>query len=369
VKFLRVPITEAAGCVLAHNVHDARDRCLFKKGALLSTRDIARIMSLGRDFVYVAKLEPGDIGEDEAARRIAAAVTGPGTFSPGAATGRANVKAATAGLLRINVEAIHYLNDIDDGITVATLSTCSCVRASQMVATIKIIPFAVSQNGVEEVERFAGTVAPILTVTALPARKVGLIVTAFMALPQKDHRDRDDQASRLESRVTNSTRESLCLTATDQSQHELIAAEFAPALLMRLERLGSSLHRQDFAEHEVEAIARAIGSQLAAGCEMILIVGMTAIIDRHDVVPSAIEMAGGVVEHFGVPVDPGNLLLVAYRGSVPILGVPGCARSPKTNAFDLVLPRLLAGERITRRDLVRLGHGGLLEKTHGSYHK
>jgi molybdenum cofactor cytidylyltransferase len=118
----------------------------------------------------------------------------------------------------------------------------------------------------------------------------------------------------------------------------------------------------DFAEHEVADIASAIRRQLLAGCEMIIIVSMTAIIDRHDVVPMAIEQAGGVVEHFGVPVDPGNLLVLGYAGPVPIIGAPGCVRSPKTNAFDLVLPRLLAGEQISRRDLVQLGHGGLLEE-------
>lgn len=326
MKFLRVPISEAAGGVLAHNVIDAEGRHILKKGELLSDRHLGKLAEYGRYSVYIAKLEADDIGEDEAARRVAAAVAGPGVFSPHAATGRANLKATTAGLLRINVEAINRLNEIDDGITVATLATHAFVRASQMVATVKIIPFAVAQSAVQAVEKYSRTAAPIISVQALPARKVGLIVTAH------------------------------------QNQHQRIAAEFAPALHARLERLGSAITQTDFAEHEIADIAPAIRRQLAAGHEMILIVSMTAIIDRHDVVPAAIERASGGVEHFGVPVDPGNLLLIGYAGSVPIIGAPGCVRSPKINAFDLVLPRLLAGERITRRDLVGLGHGGLLEE-------
>ncbi|MGH7601892.1 MAG: molybdopterin-binding protein, partial [bacterium] len=245
---------------------------------------------------------------------------------PHAATGRANLKAAIAGLLRINVEAVDHLNEIDDGITVATLATHAFVRTAQMVATVKIIPFAVPQSAVQTLEEYTRTAESIISVQALPARKVGLIVT------------------------------------THQDQHQRIAAEFAPALQARLEQLGSAITRTDFAEHEIADIASAIRQQLAAGHEMILIVSMTAIIDRHDVVPMAIAQGSGVVVHFGVPVDPGNLLLIGYAGSVPIIGVPGCVRSPKINAFDLVLPRLLAGERITRHELVRLGHGGLLEE-------
>jgi molybdenum cofactor cytidylyltransferase len=326
MKFLRVPISEAAGGVLAHNVIDAEGRRILKKGELLSDRHLGKLAACGRDFVYVAQLDAGDIGEDEAARRVATAVAGPGVFSPHAATGRANLKAMTAGLLRVNVEAIADLNQIDDGIMVATLVTHSFVRAAQMVATVKIIPFAVAQSAVQAVEEYSRSVTPIISVRALPARKVGLIVTAH------------------------------------QNQHQRIAAEFTSALQTRLERLGSTIIQTDFAEHEIADIALMIQRQLAAGHEMILIVSMTAIIDRHDMVPMAIAQAGGVVEHFGVPVDPGNLLLLGYAGFVPIIGAPGCVRSPKINAFDIVLLRLLAGERITRRDLVRLGHGGLLEE-------
>ena len=331
MKFLRVPIAEATGCVLAHNMFDAAGRRLFKKGDLLTAPHLERLLALGRHEIYVAQIEGSDIGENEAARRIAAAVAGDGVFSPGVATGRANLKATAPGLLRINVDAVNHLNEIDDGITVATLPAFSVVRAKQMVATVKIIPFAVPQAAVETIETFCRHCPSIIRVQALLPRRVGLIVSAHQ------HRG-------------------------DGNQHERIAAEFAPALQTRLEKLGSAITQKNFAEHEPVEMAQAIRAQLAAGSEMILLVSMTAIIDRHDVAPAAIEMSGGAVEHFGVPVDPGNLLLVGYHGATPIVGVPGCARSPKINAFDLVLPRLLAGDRLMRRELVRLGHGGLLEE-------
>lgn len=173
MRFLRLPISQAAGSVLAHNVTDAEGRRILKKGELLSDRNLGKLTAGGRDFVYVAQFAADDVGEDEAARRVAAAVAGPGVFSPHAATGRANLKATTAGLLRVNVEAIDDLNQIDDGITVATLVTHSFVRAAQMVATVKIIPFAVAQRAVQAVEEYSRTAAPIISIQALPARKVG----------------------------------------------------------------------------------------------------------------------------------------------------------------------------------------------------
>jgi len=331
VKFIKVPAGAAVNCILAHNVFDGGGKHILKKGDLLTAHHLERLLALGRYEIYVAQIEESDIGENEAARRIAAAVAGDGVFSPGAATGRANLKATASGLLRINIDAVNHLNEIDDSITVATLPAFSVVRAKQMVATVKIIPFAVPQAAVETIETFCRNCPPMIRVQALPQRRVGLIVSA--------HQRRGDE-----------------------NQHERIAAEFTPALQTRLGKLGSAIAQNNFAEHEPADIAQAIHAQLTAGCEMILIVSMTAIIDRHDVAPAAIEMSGGRVEHFGVPVDPGNLLLVGYHGATPIIGVPGCCRSPKINAFDIVLPRLLAGDRLTRRELVRLGHGGLLEE-------
>ncbi|MGH7491144.1 MAG: molybdopterin-binding protein [bacterium] len=340
MKFLRVPLAQAVGEVIAHNFFDVHGRRVSTKGQIVTAESARRLAELGREYIYVARLTTDDVGENEAAQRIAAAVIGPGIFSPRAATGRANLKAASGGLLRINVEAIDAINEIHDGITIMTLPNHFLVASAQLVATVKIIPFAVPRQSAEAVEQFGQAQAPILSVQILPMRRVGLIVTAHQSGVLAD-------------------------SANPQAlmrPHERLVTEFTPALQARLAQAGSSLYRTDFTDHEIDDIARTIRQQLAGQCEMILIASMTAIIDRHDVVPSAIEQIGGKVEHFGVPVDPGNLLLVGYCGTVPVVGLPGCVRSPKKNAFDLVLPRLLAGDRITRRDLVRLGHGGLLDE-------
>jgi len=340
MKFLYLPPREAIGDVIAHNLFDANGRRVATKGQILAADNVRQLAELGRELVYVARFEREDVGENEAAERVAIAVTGLGISSTRAATGRANLKATDSGLLRVNSEAIDALNEINDGVTLMTLPNHSSVSPAQLVATVKIIPFAVPQQSLTAVKEFCRSHPPIISVQTIPSRRAGLIVTAHRGTSLPDPSDKSVLIS----------------------QHERLAKEFTPALETRLEKAGSFLVRTDFAEHEVDDIARTIRQQLQAGCELILIASMTAIIDRHDVVPSAIEEIGGRVEHFGVPVDPGNLLLIGYSGAAPIIGVPGCCRSLKKNALDLVLPRLLTGERITRRDLVRLGHGGLLEE-------
>ncbi|HZM23093.1 MAG TPA: hypothetical protein VFC02_15195, partial [Anaerolineales bacterium] len=143
-----------------------------------------------------------------------------------------------------------------------------------------------------------------------------------------------------------------------------LISDFAP-LRDRIERLGSTVKRTDFValddEEDENALADMLNQQVSSGVRMILIAGETAIMDIHDIVPRAVERAGGIVESVGAPVDPGNLLMLAYLNDVPVVGAPGCARSRKTNIVDWILPRLLVGDRLTRRDIVQLGHGGLLQ--------
>jgi molybdenum cofactor cytidylyltransferase len=216
-----------------------------------------------------------------------------------------------------------------DGLTVATLQAHSPVRPNQIVATVKIIPFAMPEAVVARAEAIAASGPPMLRVDALPKRSVSVIFSGSPAL-----RDR-------------------------------LTADFAP-LLERLENLGAQVVSLDFVPLEDEygeaSLARTLEARRAAGSEMMVLAGETAIMDRHDLVPRAVERAGGQVEAFGAPVDPGNLLMVAYLGQVPVVGAPGCARSRKVNIVDWVLPRLLAGDHLTKGDLTALGHGGLLEE-------
>jgi molybdenum cofactor cytidylyltransferase len=196
------------------------------------------------------------------------------------------------------------------------------------VATAKVIPFAVPRSAVEEAEGIAGEGGAMIRVELLEHRKVGLILS------------------------------------TSDGTRERIENQFAP-LRERIEALGSELARvdhvsqnEDTAERE---LANSIKAQSSGGMDLIILAGETAIMDREDVAPRAIERAGGSLEVLGAPVDPGNLLMLSYIGELPILGAPGCARSRKVNVVDWVLPRLLVGERLTRADIASMGHGGLLD--------
>lgn len=328
MDYRAIPIEQAEGAVLGHNVADADGRRRLRKGRSLSCDDIELLRRLGRKTVWVARLEVGDIAEDVAARRIAESLRSEGVETSRASTGRVNLESSALGILRVDVKGLLAVNELA-GVTVATLPNHVPVEAGKMVATIKILPYAVA----DEVVRRAEGVGSVLGVTPLPKRRCALVV---------------------------------CGSAGTETR---LVRGFRTALGARLERLGSELVDARFVplsgevagDDVVASLAEALRAELDDGVDLLLLAGETAIQDRHDLPPRAVEQAGGVVEHFGAPVDPGNLLLLAYRDGIPIVGAPGCARSPKTNIVDLVLPRLLAGDRLTRRDILELGHGGLLD--------
>lgn len=327
MKFAPVPLSDAQGKILGHNIADANGRRLLRKGKPLTDEDLENLRALGRNSVYVAMLEADDVDENKAARRVAEAICGSGLQITGASSGRVNLLANAHGILRVDVERLAQIND-RDGITLATLAAHSPVHARQIVATIKIIPYALQESVVRAAEGIAGGRHSVVWVDALPSRSVGMILSGSTSL------------------------------------HTRLVSDFSP-LRERIERLGSSVNHVDFValddQEDESALAEVLQQQLASGCRMILLAGETAIMDAHDIVPRAIERAGGYVESVGAPVDPGNLLMLAYLNDVPIVGAPGCARSRKINIVDWILPRLLAGDRLTRRDIVGLGHGGLLQ--------
>jgi molybdenum cofactor cytidylyltransferase len=326
LKFGPVPLDHAAGKLLGHNIAGPDGHRLLRKGRPLTGEDIAALRAIGRTSVYVAELAPDDVDEDAAARRVAKAVGGGGLRLPGAASGRANLLSTALGVLRVDAERLARINELE-GITLATLAAHSPVRPRQIVGTVKIIPFAVPEAAVRAAEAIAGD-APLIRVDALAPQPVSLIFSGSVSIREK------------------------------------LADDFAP-LAERVTALGSRIASMDYVPLEDEsgetALAETLSRCRAAGTRLIVLAGETAIMDRHDIVPRAIERAGGRVECLGAPVDPGNLLMIAYLGDVPILGAPGCARSRKVNIVDWVLPRLLAGDRLTRRDILALGHGGLLE--------
>lgn len=325
MKFGPVPLEEALGKVLAHNLVDERGRRLLGKGRVLSCADVEKIGRLGMDRVVVADPGPGDLDENEAARRVGAAVAGPGIRMVAPGVGRANLVARHHGPVAINVPALSVLNNIDPGITLATLRNHTLVQAGELVTLVKIVPFGIPEARIVDVESTARRLAPIVDLQRMEPLNVGLIISG----PERAQ-------DRLRRALEPPTRE-------------------------RLQGLGSQLGGVVATSHEPEGIAAAIRQQVDSGMDLLLIGSVSAIIDREDVVPTGLRLAGGTVTHFGMPVDPGSLLMLGYLGGVPVIGAPGCIRSPRTNVIDLLLPRLLAGERLTRADLVAMGHGGLLE--------
>lgn len=320
MKFGTIATAEALGALLAHSVM-AGERKLAK-GSRLGPEDIAILKAAGIESVIAARLDEGDLTEDVAAGRIARAIPRDHlTFSP-ASTGRVNVFAAVNGLFRARRDVVDRLNRIDPAITLACLDDYKEVKAGDMVATFKIIPLAVSGAAVERAERLLAAESPF-EVKAFTPRNVALIATELPTL---------------KSSVMDKTR-------------RLLEA--------RLEPSGSRLAVEYRVPHRAEAVAEKIGASVADH-GLVVVFGASAVVDSEDVIPAAIRLAGGTVEQVGVPVDPGNLLVLGHVGGVPVLGAPGCARSPKENAFDWVLARLFAGEEPDSHALTGLGVGGLL---------
>lgn len=320
MKFGDIAVEDALGTVLAHSVKAGELR--FSKGRRLAEDDLAQLARAGVSRVIAAQLSAGDLFEDEAAGRIAACIPLDHLKLSPATTGRVNVFSTVNGLFRANREIVDRLNRIDPAITLACLKDFADVRAGDMVATIKIIPLAVDGGRVAEAEALVGEQRPF-AVKPFKAQDVALIATELPSL---------------KSSVMDKTR-------------RLLEA--------RLEPSGSKLTAEHRVGHTAEAVANAIGTCLSDH-QMIVVFGASAVADPDDVIPAAIRLAGGTVERVGLPVDPGNLLVLGSVGGVPVIGAPGCARSPKENGFDWVLDRILAGDPPTSKDLSGLGVGGLL---------
>jgi molybdenum cofactor cytidylyltransferase len=322
MKFGPVPLHEAEGAVAVHSIR--KGDLVLKKGTVIGKAEIAALASAGISEIVVARTEPGDVSEDTAAAEIATALAGEGVRVERAFTGRANLFAESAGILVINKEGVDRLNKVDESITLATLSAYKPVVAGEMIATVKIIPFAVAAAQRDGALVAASKAAPVLRVAPYRVRQVGIISTEIPGLAPK---------------VIDKT-----LKVTQE--------RLAPA--------GARVIAERRVPHEQSALAAALYEVLDAGAELVVVFGASAIADRRDVIPAAVEAIGGKIEHFGMPVDPGNLLLVAAAHGHAVLGAPGCARSPKENGFDWVLMRLLAGLPVSRDAITDMGVGGLL---------
>lgn len=329
MRFGPLPTAEAVGAVLAHSLTlgDAR----YKKGRKLTIDDVETIAAAGVERLVVAKLGAGDAPEDAAAERVLSAIApDPAAAAMRAAapfTGRANLFAAAAGVLLVDAALVAEINAVDEAITLATLAPHARVAPRQMLGTVKIIPYAAPESAVARVEA--------LLAEAAAAGRAPLSVAPFRAM-----------------------RASLILTQTPGMADSLVE-KGADAVAARLADLGLTLAERRVTAHEAEAVTAAIE---VSGGEMVLVLAASATSDRRDVAPAAIAAAGGAVERLGMPVDPGNLLVLGRLGDRPVLGLPGCVRSPKLNGADWVLERLAAGLLVGAADIAAMGVGGLLKE-------
>jgi len=322
MKFGAVPVEEALGATAVHSIRQGD--LVLKKGTLIGAKEIAALQAAGVKSIVVARVEAGDVSEDQAAADIAKAIAGAGVRADKAFTGRCNLFAESAGVLVVDKGAVDDLNRIDEAVTLATLAAFKPVVDGEMIATVKIIPFAVAKGARDQAVAAAAKAKPVIRVAPYKVRKIGVVSTLLPGLSPK---------------VVDKT---LKITAT----------RIAPA--------GAAIIAEKRVPHEQAALARAIDEVLKAGAELVIVFGASAIADRRDVIPAALEAIGGEIEHFGMPVDPGNLMLIGKARGQAVLGAPGCARSPKENGFDWVLMRLLAGLPVSRADITGMGVGGLL---------
>ncbi|MBR1222873.1 molybdopterin-binding/glycosyltransferase family 2 protein [Bradyrhizobium sp. U87765 SZCCT0131] len=320
MRFGPVAPADAVGGVTVHTIR--KGALVLKKGTTVGVADVEALVRAGVREIVVARLEDGDISEDAAAASIARAVAGPGVSVERAVTGRANLFAAEAGVLVVNRAAVDRINEVDEAITLATLPAFKAVVAGEMIGTVKLIPFGIA--GALRDAAVAAVAPDTLRVVPYAVKKVGVVSTVLPGLAPK---------------VIDKT-----LRVT--------AERLAPA--------GAAIIAERRVPHDEELLAGAVRELLGLGAELVIVFGASAIADRRDVIPAAIEAVGGRIEHFGMPVDPGNLLLIGSAQDVPVLGAPGCARSPTENGFDWVLMRLLAGLKVSRADITSLGVGGLL---------
>lgn len=323
MKVIRV--YEAEGAVLCHDITEivpgkSKGRA-FKKGHVVRKEDILKLLNLGKEHVYVWELTDTLLHEDDAARRIAKAVAGPGICLTEPVEGKVELKATIAGLLKIDVGALEEINSIDQ-VVLASLHANQRITAATTVAACRVVPLVIESDKILAVEELCHKRAPIIEIKPLRRMKAGLVTTG------------------------------------SEIYHHRIEDKFGPVVQAKVAELGSQVIRQICAPDDIAMIRQAIRTLIQEGAELILTTGGMSV-DPDDVTPAAIRGVGGRVVVYGAPVVPGSMFMLAYLGEIPILGLPGCAMYHKTTIFDLILPRILAGDEVTRQDIARLGHGGL----------
>ena len=319
-----VPVQNAIGMVLCHDitriVPGEFKGPAFRKGQVIQAGDIPRLLEIGKEHVFACELAEGSVHEDDAAVRIARAAAGQGLTLTDPVEGKVNLVASRAGLLKVSVASLLRLNAIED-VMFATLHNNRPVGSGTAVAGTRVIPLAVGEETVAAAEAVCGGDFPLIQIKPFAARRIGIVTTG------------------------------------SEVYHGRIQDRFGPVLHVKFAELGSQVMRQVFVSDDVDMTVNAIHALLADGAEFIALTGGMSV-DPDDQTPASIRAAGGRVVTYGAPVLPGAMFMLAYLDDVPVVGLPGCVMYYRTSIFDLTVPRIMAGERLTREDIIAMGHGG-----------
>ena len=340
MRFGPTPLRDAEDAILAHGFR--LPGRVLKKGKRLSASDVTALRDAGYDQVVTARLDPDDVAENDAARELAAALAagaaegsedgpapGTGLVTGTAFTGRCNLLAAVRGVLTVDEEGVAAVNAVGEELTLATLPAMTVVDPRRLAATVKVIPFAVRRPHLDACRDIVRARGGLVRVAEFRPRRAGLVLT-----------------------VLPGSRSSMLDKASS-------------VLRDKLAGIGASLEAERRCPHEEGEVAAALAGLVSAGCDLLVVLGASAIVDRRDVVPAAIEAAGGTVLRLGLPVDPGNLCLYGRIGSVPVIGLPGSSRSPAASGADLLLRRVGADLSLSGREFADWGAGGLLKEQLG----
>lgn len=322
-----VPVEEAVGMPLAHDITEIvpgiRKGPAFRRGHIVRPEDVSKLLDVGKAHLYIMELEEGELHEEDAARRLARAAAGPNIRLTEPVEGRVNLVAEISGLLKVDPDLLYRFNALGD-LILATIPTNRYVEKGDVLAGTRTIPVVVSEDLISKAEEICQE-RPIVTILPLPSRRIHLIVTGSEVFTGR------------------------------------IKDGFEPVVRRKVAQMGSDLEAVKLAPDDPAKIAAHIRDSHQAGAELILVSGGMSV-DPDDLTPEGIRQSGAKVECHGFPVLPGSMFLMAYLKETPILGLSGCVIHDPVTAFDILLPRLLAGDRITRSDIVSMGHGGLQKK-------
>jgi molybdenum cofactor synthesis domain-containing protein len=322
-----IAVEEAVGKPLAHDITEIvpgkHKGPLFRRGHIVRPEDVPRLLDVGKARLYVMELEKGELHEEDAARRIAKAAAGPNLRLTDPVEGRVNLVAEGPGLLKVDTDRLNRLNELGD-LILATLPANRYVKSGAVVAGTRTIPVVVREELVAKAEEICRG-KPLVTVLPIPERRVHLVVTGSEVYSGR------------------------------------IKDGFGPVVERKVGEMGSKVAAIKLVPDDPAVISSHIMEARASGADLILVSGGMSV-DPDDQTPEGIRRSGAEVLCHGFPVLPGSMFLMAYLGDIPVLGLSGCVLHDPITAFDLLLPRLLAGERITRSDIVALGHGGLQRK-------